>query len=61
MLDGGVVAREPVLDAIGIQYAYDLRLTEGFYVAIAFFFAVRWARDGLLRAYKDYRGAQEHP
>ena len=37
-----VVERVPVLDLIGIETAFDLQLTQGFYALLAVFVATRW-------------------
>ena len=42
----------PVVDAAGVEYAFDLQLTTGFYLVIAAYVAVRLARDAALRAWR---------
>ena len=43
-----IVHRELVLDAIGIEQAFDLRLTQGFYLFVASFVFVRYIQ-GVVR------------
>ena len=41
-IDEPAIVKVPVLDAIGIEYAFDLQLTQGFYILVAAFVATRW-------------------
>ena len=54
VLDGPVVARVPVQDSIGVEYAFDVQVTQGFTRSVAFV-ALRWLRARLLEAL-DERG-----
>lgn len=42
----------PVVDAAGVEYAFDLQLTTGFYLLVAAYVALRLARDAALRAWR---------
>ena len=55
VLDGPVVARVPVQDSIGVEYAFDVQVTQGFYTLLVAFVALRWLRARLLEAL-DERG-----
>ena len=50
LLDQPIVAKVPVIDTIGIEYAFDLQLTQGFYMVLASYFLFRWARDEVRKA-----------
>lgn len=44
MLDEPPVVSVPVADPIGIEYAFDLQLTQGFYVLVLSYMALRFLR-----------------
>ena len=49
------ITRVPVLDAIGIEYAFDLQLTQGLYVVLLSYALLRWARQRLLAFVRERR------
>lgn len=55
VLNQAPVMRENVYDTIGIPYAFDYHLTQGFYLTVASFVLLRWLRDSGLQAYRRGR------
>ena len=51
VLDRPIVQTIPVVDDVGVQYANDLVLTDGFYVTIATYIALRY----VLRQLAEWR------
>lgn len=49
VLDEPLVVRVPVSDVIGIEYAFDLEVTQGFYLSVVTFVVLRWLRDRALQ------------
>ena len=55
VLHDPVFSRVPVLDAIGIDYAYDIQVTQGFYVLVLAYVCLRWLRDRVIEGYLGQR------
>ena len=53
VLQQPLVERVPVADLIGVEYAYDVALTQGFYVLVASYFVTRSVLFHLARWYKE--------
>ena len=45
ILEAGLIERVPVVDAAGTEYAFDLELTQGFYLVLVSYVCLRALRD----------------
>ena len=45
-----ILSTIPVRDTIDVEYAFDLQITQGFYVLVFSYVALRWARANILHA-----------
>jgi len=57
VLEQPIIHSVPVEDIIGIPYGFDLQLTEGFYVTLLFYLAVRTLLRALARVVLERRAA----
>ena len=55
VLDAPIVERVPVEDLIGVPYAYDLQLTQGFYVTVGSYLLLRSLLRAIVRAVKSQK------
>jgi hypothetical protein len=52
ILDEPILQKVPLTDELGIQYAFDIQLTQGFYFLIVAYFLLSFTRDQIIQAFK---------
>ena len=56
VLDTGVIKSVPVYDDVGVAYAMDLEVQQGFYLLILAYIFLRYVRRGIILAYIARKG-----
>lgn len=52
ILDEPILQKVPLTDELGLQYAFDIQLTQGFYFLIFAYFILSFTRDKIIQAFK---------
>lgn len=51
ILDEPILQKVPLTDELGLQYAFDIQITQGFYFLIFAYFLLSFTRDKIIQAF----------